>query len=52
VAIVAASLGRRFSLGDLGQMSGIALTELLEPVRDLLNADIFTDIRWPLGVRP
>ena len=43
VATVAASLGRRFSLGDLGQMSGIALTELLEPVRDLLNADIFTD---------
>ena len=24
-------------------MSGIALAELLEPVRDLLNADIFTD---------
>jgi AAA ATPase domain len=43
VAIVAASLGRRFSLGDLGQMSGIALTDLLEPVGDLLNADIFTD---------
>ncbi|MDX6490997.1 MAG: hypothetical protein QOD43_1242 [Gaiellaceae bacterium] len=43
VATVAASLGRRFSLGDLGQMSGIALTELLEPVRELLNADIFTD---------
>ncbi len=33
VATVAASLGRR----------GIALTELLEPVRDLLDADIFTD---------
>jgi DNA-binding CsgD family transcriptional regulator len=43
VATVAASLGRRFSVGDLGQMSGIALTELLEPVRDLLNADILTD---------
>ncbi len=43
MATVAASLGRHFSLRDLGQMSGIALTELLEPVRDLLDADIFTD---------
>src|SRR4029079_6131990 len=49
VATVAASLGRRFSLRDLGQMSGIALTELLEPVRDLLNADIFTDVDGDLA---
>jgi hypothetical protein len=42
-AIAPLALGRRFSLGGLGEMSGIALTELLEPVRDLLNADIFTD---------
>src|SRR5260370_35079179 len=42
VATLAASLGRRFSLGDLASMSGISLAGMLQPVDDLTRADIFT----------
>ena len=43
VATLASALGRRFSLGDLTEMTGMALAELLEPVKELVQADIFVE---------
>ncbi|HEV3101324.1 MAG TPA: LuxR C-terminal-related transcriptional regulator [Candidatus Dormibacteraeota bacterium] len=51
VATLAASLGRRFSLGDLAAMSGISLTGMLQPVDDLTRADIFTATEDRLAFR-
>src|SRR5260370_16013426 len=51
VATLAASLGRRFSLGDLAAMSGISLTDMLQPVDDLTRADIFTATEDRLAFR-
>src|SRR5260370_26023706 len=41
IATLAASLGRRFSLGDLAGMSGVSLAGLLQPVDELTPADMF-----------
>ncbi len=43
VATLASALGRRFSLDDLTEMTGMALAELLEPVKELVQADIFVE---------
>ncbi len=43
VATLAASLGRRFSVHDLAAMTGILVTDLPRPVRELMDADIFVD---------
>jgi DNA-binding CsgD family transcriptional regulator/tetratricopeptide (TPR) repeat protein len=51
VATLAASLGRRFSLSDLAAISGISLADMLQPVRDLTRADIFTATEDRLAFR-
>jgi DNA-binding CsgD family transcriptional regulator len=43
VATLAASLGRRFSAHDLAAMTGVLVTDLPRPVRELMDADIFID---------
>src|ERR1700678_2007161 len=42
-ATFASGLGRRFSLHDLAAMTEMTLTELIDPVNELLQADIFAD---------
>jgi DNA-binding CsgD family transcriptional regulator len=42
VATFASALGQRFSLHDLEAMTAIPLAELVEPVHELIRADMFT----------
>lgn len=43
LATLAASLGRRFTVRDLADMSGTPVPDLVEPIRELMDADIFID---------
>ena len=43
LATLASALGRRFSVQELAQMAGMPVTELLDPVQELLQADIFIE---------
>ena len=43
VATLASALGRRFSVHELAQMAGIPVPELLDPVQELAQADIFAE---------
>jgi DNA-binding CsgD family transcriptional regulator len=43
VATFATGLGRRFTLHDLVAMTGISLTELVNPVGELIQADLFAE---------
>ncbi len=43
VATFASSLGRRFTLHDLAAMTSLSVGELVDPVTELLEADIFVD---------
>jgi DNA-binding CsgD family transcriptional regulator len=49
VATLASALGRRFSLADLAEMTGMPITDLLEPVKELIQADIFAENDSRLG---
>ena len=49
LATVAASLGRRFSLRDLCDMTGMPGADLVEPVQELMDADIFADLDGELA---
>lgn len=42
LAILAAALGRRFSFNELAALGTFSLAELLQPLRELIDADIFT----------
>ena len=42
VATVASALGRRFSVDELSGMTGTPLADLVEPIRELVQADMFT----------
>jgi DNA-binding CsgD family transcriptional regulator len=43
LATLASALGRRFSVHELAQMAGMPITELLDPVQELAQADIFIE---------
>jgi DNA-binding CsgD family transcriptional regulator len=43
LATLASALGRRFSVDELAQMAGMPITELLDPVSELVQADIFIE---------
>ena len=43
LATLASALGRRFSVDELAQMAGMPITELLDPVGELVQADIFIE---------
>jgi DNA-binding CsgD family transcriptional regulator len=43
LATLASALGRRFSLYDLAEMTGMAVADLLDPVKELIQADIFIE---------
>lgn len=43
VATLAASLGRRFTVRDLAGMAGVQVADLVEPIRELIDADIFIE---------
>ena len=43
VATFASSLGRRFTLHDLAAMTSMSVGELVDPVTELLEADLFVD---------
>ena len=43
VATLASALGRRFSLADLAEMTRMPIAELLEPVKELIQADILIE---------
>jgi DNA-binding CsgD family transcriptional regulator/tetratricopeptide (TPR) repeat protein len=43
VATFASSLGRRFTLHDLAAMTSLTVGELVDPVTELLEADLFVD---------
>jgi DNA-binding CsgD family transcriptional regulator len=43
LATLASALGRRFSLHDLAEMSRMPVADLLDPVKELIQADIFTE---------
>ena len=43
VATLAASLGRRFTVRDLADMAGMPVADLVEPIRELMDADIFME---------
>ncbi len=49
VAMVAASLGRRFTLRDVADMTGATATDLLGAVQELLDADILTESEGQLS---
>jgi DNA-binding CsgD family transcriptional regulator/tetratricopeptide (TPR) repeat protein len=51
VATFASSLGRRFTLHDLAAMTSLSVGELVDPVTELLEADIFVDDRDRLTFR-
>jgi DNA-binding CsgD family transcriptional regulator len=44
VATFSSALGRRFSLLDISEMTGISLADLVEPVEELVHADIFDEV--------
>src|SRR6202453_1785507 len=50
-ATFASGLGRRFSLRDLAAMTDMSLTELIDPVNELVQADIFADDGGQLAFR-
>jgi DNA-binding CsgD family transcriptional regulator len=50
-ATFASGLGRRFSIHDLAAMTDMSLTELIEPVKELVQADIFADDGGQLAFR-
>jgi DNA-binding CsgD family transcriptional regulator len=43
VATFATGLGRRFTFHDLAAMTEMSLTELVDPVRELVQADLFVE---------
>jgi DNA-binding CsgD family transcriptional regulator len=43
LATLAASLGRRFSVTDLAEMTRMPIADLLDPIRELVQADIFAE---------
>jgi DNA-binding NarL/FixJ family response regulator len=43
VATLAASLGRRFMVRDLAAMAGMPVADLVDPIRELIDADIFVE---------
>jgi DNA-binding CsgD family transcriptional regulator len=43
LATLASALGRRFSVPELAQLAGMPVRELLDPVQELAQADIFTE---------
>jgi DNA-binding CsgD family transcriptional regulator len=43
VATLAASLGRRFTVRDLAAMTGMPVADLVEPIRELMDADVFAE---------
>jgi DNA-binding CsgD family transcriptional regulator len=49
VATLASALGRRFSLSELAEMIGMTIADLLEPVKELIQADIFVENDNRLG---
>jgi DNA-binding CsgD family transcriptional regulator len=50
-ATFAAGLGRRFSIHDLATMTDMSLTELIDPVNELVQSDIFADDGGQLAFR-
>ncbi len=50
-ATFASGLGRRFSIHDLAAMTEISVTELIDPVNELVQADIFADDGGQLAFR-
>ena len=50
-AMFASGLGRRFSIHDLAAMTDMPLTELIDPVNELVQADIFADDGGQLAFR-
>src|SRR6204780_1233988 len=50
-ATFASGLGRRFSIHDLAAMTAMPLAELIDPVSELLQADIFADDGGQLAFR-
>jgi DNA-binding CsgD family transcriptional regulator len=43
LATLASALGRRFSVYDLAEMSRLPVADLLDPVKELVQADIFVE---------
>jgi DNA-binding CsgD family transcriptional regulator len=50
-ATFASGLGRRFSLRDLAALTDMSLSELIDPVNELVQADIFADDAGQLTFR-
>jgi DNA-binding CsgD family transcriptional regulator len=50
-ATFASGLGRRFTIHDLSAMTDVPLTELIDPVNELMQADIFADDGGQLAFR-
>ena len=50
-ATFASGLGRRFSIHDLAAMTDMSITELIDPVNELVQADIFADDGGQLAFR-
>jgi DNA-binding CsgD family transcriptional regulator len=50
-ATFASGLGRRFTIHDLAVMSDMPLKELIDPVNELIQADIFADSGGQLAFR-
>jgi DNA-binding CsgD family transcriptional regulator len=50
-ATFASGLGRRFSIHDLAAMTEMSVTELIDPVNELVQADIFADDSGQLAFR-
>jgi len=50
-ATFASGLGRRFTIHDLAAMTDMPLTELIDPVNELMQADIFADDGGQLAFR-
>ena len=49
VATLASALGRRFSVSDLAEMTGMRIADLLKPVKELIQADIFVEHGYRLA---
>jgi DNA-binding CsgD family transcriptional regulator len=50
-AAFASGLGRRFSIHDLAAMTGASITDLITPVNELVQAEIFADHGGQLAFR-
>ncbi len=50
-ATFASGLARRFTVHDLAALTGMSLTELIDPVNELVQADIFADDGGQLAFR-